>query len=186
MKIGTKSLLFGVHQFLWHPFTVLLAWVYLFGLPNWKELVCIFIHDWGYWGCEEMDGKWGCLHPRWAADKAMKWFGPQYYVLCLYHSRSYAERHKIKPSRLCWADKFSICFDPSWFYLLRARLSGEIIEYRSPKFKNDLPKNTPDKTWFKWLRYEFKKQVKEVGVIPKRMKKKYDLLYWLPESCRYL
>lgn len=26
MNVGTKSLLFGVHQFIWHPITVTLAW----------------------------------------------------------------------------------------------------------------------------------------------------------------
>lgn len=26
MRIGTKSILFGVHQFIWHPVTVYIAW----------------------------------------------------------------------------------------------------------------------------------------------------------------
>lgn len=129
MKTGTKSLLFGVHQFVWHPITVLLAWHHLCGLPNWKEFVCIIIHDWGYWGCENMDDKKGEEHPRWAADKTMKWFGPQYYCLCLYHSRHYAKRHNKQPSRLCWADKLSFLYDPKWFYLSRAWSSGELREY---------------------------------------------------------
>lgn len=57
MKTGTKSLLFGVHQFIWHPLTVLLAWIKLYGWPAWEELVCIIIHDWGYWGKSNMDGE---------------------------------------------------------------------------------------------------------------------------------
>lgn len=71
MTTGTKSLLFGVHQFLWHPLTVLLAWVYLYrSFPNPKELLCIFVHDWGYWGCPNMDGPEGERHPERAATHA--------------------------------------------------------------------------------------------------------------------
>ena len=105
MKTGTKSILFGVHQFFWHPFTVLIAWVYLYrSFPTWKELVCIVIHDWGYWFCDNMDDLKGETHPVWAAEKAMKWFGPQYYCLCLFHSRHYAKRYGMRPTKLCWAD----------------------------------------------------------------------------------
>jgi len=47
MKVGTKSLLWGVHQIFWHPLTVTLAWRELYKKwPSWKEFVCIFIHDW--------------------------------------------------------------------------------------------------------------------------------------------
>jgi hypothetical protein len=59
MKVGQRSLLYGVHQFLWHPITVLIAWWVLFGRPTWRELVCIIIHDWGYWNCPNMDGPEG-------------------------------------------------------------------------------------------------------------------------------
>jgi len=26
---------------------------------DWKEIICIFIHDWGYWFCADMDGEDG-------------------------------------------------------------------------------------------------------------------------------
>ena len=42
MKVGTKSLLFGVHQLLWHPLTVWLGWIKLYKKPpSFKEAVCI-------------------------------------------------------------------------------------------------------------------------------------------------
>lgn len=136
--VGTKSLLYGVHQFAWHPFTVRLAWVRLYKIsPNWKTCVCIVIHDWGYWGCNTMDGVGGREHPRWAARIAGKWFGQDYYHLCLWHSRYLAKKYNGVPSALCWADKYSMLSDPVWFYLIRARLSGEIEEYHKNAVARD-------------------------------------------------
>lgn len=160
MNTGTKSLLFGVHQIVWHPITVFLAWCELYGLPNWKELVCIVIHDWGYWGSPNMDGAEGEKHPEYAAKVASFWLDTNFekvfeterktgifltkeelkaleptewkwHYFCLLHSRHYAKRHHMIPSRLCWADKLSIKYDPWWFYLPRAWLSGELKEYRA-------------------------------------------------------
>ena len=170
MKVGTKSLLFGVHSFLWHPFTVLIAWIRLYGRPNWKELVCIFIHDWGYWGCPNMDGKEGENHPYKAANLVRKWFRQRkYYYLCLFHSRHLARRIEVrypghlgkvigygKPSRLCYADKLSIAYDPWWFYLLRAHLSGELAEYRRKAADAEcVPITASHKEWFLWIRAKF-------------------------------
>ena len=130
MRVGTKSLLFGVHQVLWHPVTVFIAWVWLYGAwPSWKELIAIVIHDWGYWGKPDMDGTEGETHPVWAADWMSRCFGPEMGDLCLLHSRHYCRQLGKAPSRLCWADKLSLSFEPRWFYLLRARRSGELLEY---------------------------------------------------------
>lgn len=64
-------------RFLWHPVTVLLAWWALYGRPTWRELVCIIIHDWGYWHCPNMDGPEGELHPEYGAQLAGRWLGPE-------------------------------------------------------------------------------------------------------------
>ncbi len=153
MKTGTKSLLFGVHQFLWHPLTVLLAWHKLYGWPNRKEFVCIVIHDWGYWFCENMDDDEGKLHPVWAAEKTYKLFGYEYCCLCLYHSRHLAKTFELVPSKLCWADKLSIKYEPWWFYLPRAWLSGELKEYREAADKSGfLTKDKTHREWFKWVK----------------------------------
>lgn len=153
MKTGTKSLLFGVHQFLWHPITVWLAWVRLYGeLPGWRECVCIVVHDWGYWGAPEMDGPVGIRHPFLGARIAGALFGKPYADLVLLHSASLAKRLGRKPSKLCGPDKFSMLHDPTAFYLMRARITGELREYR--KMANDhefCPLGAPDEVWHRKL-----------------------------------
>lgn len=179
MQVGTKSLLIGAHQFIWHPATVLAAWIELYGIPNWKELVCIIIHDWGYWGSPNMDGKEGSKHPMYAALIAAEYLDetkeltyidslgiPQsakipvetdpsklYYLLCLHHSRHYAHAMGCEPSKLCWADKLAVKYEPWWLYLPRVILSGEIHEYR--KLAHEYGECTLEKShveWFIWAR----------------------------------
>lgn len=159
MKIGTKSLLFGVHQFVWHPITVLLAWWKLYGRPSWREIICIVVHDWGYWGSPNMDGIEGEQHPERGALIVWNLFvDMSYYDLVLYHSRHYARQFDREPSRLCWADKLSILYDPWWFYIPRALLSGELYEYR--KLAADtgfIPLSATHREWFRWIKKRFKK-----------------------------
>lgn len=151
---GTKSLLFGVHQVFFHPLTVFLAWVWLYRkLPSWRESVCIVIHDWGYWGKSNMDGAEGESHPEAGARIAGYLFGPGYHDLCLFHSRHYARNVGKEPSRLCWADKMSILFDPWWLYLPRAWASGELHEYRQIADQTGfLPLSAGSRVWYRWLR----------------------------------
>lgn len=144
MRVGTKSILFGVHQFIWHPWTVTLAWKSLYGRwPNAWQLVAIFCHDLAYWGCNSIDGPDGTQHPLGGARltrKIVRLFAPeraeQAYELALYHSRFFAAQEGREPSALCWADKYSVWFDPWGAYLVRAHLSGEIREYikNAPKW----------------------------------------------------
>lgn len=151
--VGRRSLLFGVHQVIWHPFTVLLAWIKLYGLPSWRELVCIFIHDLGYWGCWDMDGPDGKDHPRFAAYLAYNWFGEKYAAECLLHSRHFARSMGSEPSRLCYADKLSIIFEPWWLYLPRAWLTGELHEYRLMAAKSGfVPLAASHREWFNWVK----------------------------------
>ena len=158
MKTGTKSLLFGVHQFIWHPVTVLIAWIWLYKrFPSWRELICMFVHDWGYWGKTNMDDEDGEKHPELGANIALKLFGDSndcyYYYLCLLHSRHYARKFGSTPSPLCWADKASIAFEPRWFYLLRARLSGELKEYRKiSAAAGFIPLTDSNREWFFWIK----------------------------------
>ncbi len=173
MKVGKKSLLFGVHQFIWHPITVLLAWRRLYGKPSWKELVCIIIHDWGYWFSPNMDGPEGERHPEFAAELARKWLGKEHFYLCLLHSRHYARSAGVQPSRLCWADKLSIKYEPWWFYLPRAWLSGELAEYRQVA-RNYFPTFLPHREWFDWVKSRLVKIGQEMStdaapyMIPKK------------------
>jgi len=146
MKIGTKSLLFGVHQFALHPLIIAAAWRRRYGFPWDPRLwLCFLAHDWGYWGKADMNGPEGETHVELGAKIAHwlldSWQGYQFFGLrvdrsqktwhdfCLFHSRHYAKRRGETPSRLCVADKLAITVGPGWLYLLLANLSGEIHEY---------------------------------------------------------
>jgi hypothetical protein len=170
MKIGTKSLLFGVHQFLLHPLFVFWGWVKLYGWPNWKEFVCIIIHDWGYWGCANMDGDEGEMHPEWASDIAYHLFDKKkipkdwivvrgsliarYSTLCLYHSRFLTRQRNGEPSRLCWADKLGSALYPIWLWVLLGTLTGEIKEYmEAMKHKERITETNPFE-YFKVYKYK--------------------------------
>jgi hypothetical protein len=164
MNVGTKSLLWGVHQFVWHPVTVVFAWKELYAsFPNWKELVCIVVHDWGYWGSPNMDGPEGEKHPErgaWLAyslcDYHDDFHEHTYFHLVLLHSRHYAKKLGIAPSKLCWADKLSVKYEPWWTYLPRARLSGELKEYRKlAADSGNIPLSAPDKEWYAWAKERF-------------------------------
>lgn len=169
MNVGTKSLLFGVHQFLWHPWTVARAWRFLHGRwPSRMEWVCIACHDIGYWGSPDMDGDIGQRHPergarlagrigyhyaRWCghspADAAF--FESYYHNFTIFHSRFYAKRAGAPVSELFMADKLSIAFEPRWWYLLRATLSGEIKEYLANAEKHlNLLNPMPKQEWHRW------------------------------------
>lgn len=64
IPVGTRSILFGAHCFLIHPWFVALAWYRLYGFPWDPRLwVAFFVHDLGYWGKPNMDGPEGKTHP---------------------------------------------------------------------------------------------------------------------------
>ena len=129
---GTLSILIGVHQFLWHPLLLLIAWSKLYGIPrDVRVYVAFIVHDLGYWGKAELDSPDGETHPELGARVMAHLFGADWGEFSLYHSRFYAKRHNAPFSRLCVADKYALALEPRWFYLLRARASGELEEYMS-------------------------------------------------------
>lgn len=154
MTTGTKSVLFGVHQFALHPMTVLAAWVWLYrSFPSWRELFCIVIHDLGYWGKANMDDAEGERHVEWAARVAGRLFGAEYRDLCLFHSRHYARTANREPSRLCWPDKLSVACEAWWTYLPRAWASGELHEYRqNAENYGGVPMTATHREWFAWVK----------------------------------
>jgi len=130
VRAGTKSILFGGHQFILHPPFVVVAWVKLYKrLPSVKELFCIVIHDLGYWGKINIDGGEGELHPLWAARIAGRVFGHEYFDFIAYHSRCLARRDGKTPSKLCLPDKMGVALMPTWLLVFLTSLSGEIKEY---------------------------------------------------------
>ncbi len=163
MKVGTKSILFGVHCFFIHPWIVAIAWWKLYGFPYDLRLwVAFFIHDLGYLGKPNMDGEEGERHPElgarimgWLFDKEAPSEKPLFsernnwdiwamvkhnyilrysehgfwYRFVYYHSRFLCKQNGHHYTPLCVADKLAIVIEPSWMYLPRAWLSGELHEY---------------------------------------------------------
>jgi hypothetical protein len=154
MKIGTKSLLFGAHQFILHPFLVFIGWCVLYGFPfDPRVWFCIVVHDWGYFGSPNMDGKEGEKHPYAGASIAGALFGRRWYDFCVGHSRHLAKSEGLEVSKLCYADKLGTCLMPPGIYLPLANLSGEIEEYRHMNAKAMLfPADKTDREWYAWVR----------------------------------
>lgn len=151
MTIGTKTVLFGAHQFLLHPWFVAWAWWELYGFPWDPRLwVAFFVHDLGYIGKPDLDGEEGEQHPVLGAkimhalfDRGRSrrdhlgyypliWLprSSYWYDFMLLHSRFFAKKLQRPYSRLCVADKLAISLTPSWLYLPLVNLTGEIALYR--------------------------------------------------------
>lgn len=132
--VGTRSILFGYHQFLLHPLFVLAAWRVLYKRwPSWPQLAAIATHDLGYWGSPNMDGAEGEAHPQRSAAWWRRRFGSFGNAVAdeiLGHSRFHAKAAGLPLSDLCWADKLATALYPAWLALLLYRLSGELDEYR--------------------------------------------------------
>lgn len=129
MKVGTRSVLFGVHCFFIHPVLLFIAWWKLYGFPFDPRLwIAFFVHDLGYIGKPNMDGPEGEQHP-YVGAKIMRIFGKKWYWFTLLHSRYLAKQLNREPSRLCVADKLVIAIEPSWLYLPRAIATGEIHDF---------------------------------------------------------
>jgi len=157
LSVGTKSLLFGVHQVFLHPIFVAIAWVKLYGFPWDPRLwVAFVVHDWGYHGCRNMDGMEGKAHPQTGGAMMRKLFGDAWGDLVLYHSRHYSKLMGKEPSKLCAPDKLASALYPAWLYLLLATLTGEIEEYMRPENCTVLTQRSgvpivDKRSWFKAL-----------------------------------
>lgn len=163
MKIGTKSLLFGCHQFVLHPAYTYVAWRKLYGsFPSFGETIAIIIHDWGYLGKSNLDGEEGERHPEWAHNVLIKLgifvrnnihfdFGVYIFEignLCLYHSRFYAKRNYEEPSKLCWADKYGTTLYGKYLWLFLATITGELKEYMTNDKYEIYYKGVDKDKWF--------------------------------------
>jgi hypothetical protein len=130
LPMGTKSLLFGAHQFILHPIFVAIAWTKLHGFPKDIRLWFAFVvHDWGYWGSPNMDGPEGQRHPELGA-RIMGWlFGPEWASFTSRHSRAYAKLENLPISDLCNADKLATVLVPFYLYVAMVWLTSEWEEY---------------------------------------------------------
>ena len=129
MRIGTRSLLFGLHQFFIHPLLVLFAFIKLYKrLPNLMEFVCIAIHDLGYFGQGGIDSQGGERHPYLGAHIARVLFGEEGWQFVIGHNDDTARWENIPRSPLFYADKYYYVLIPLWLHYLLGRLSGEYKE----------------------------------------------------------
>lgn len=174
MKVGTKSVLFGAHCFFIHPIFVFIAWCKLYGFPFDPRLwIAFFVHDLGYIGKPNMDGKEGEKHVDFGARLMGILFGEKWADFSRYHSRFYAKKYGVNPSKLCIADKLAICLEPSWMYLPRANWSGEIKEYMNiskeresngepmNKYESMKLSNKSQKQWHRSMKSYMKRWVEE-------------------------
>lgn len=130
MTVGTRSVLFGVHNIFVHPLFVGLAWWKLFGPPLDPRLwIAFLVHDVGYIGKSSVEGPIGETHVELGARIMQALFGTSWGDFCRRHSRYYARSRGLRISRLCVADKFAFVLTPAWLYLPLARASGELAEY---------------------------------------------------------
>lgn len=151
MNVGTKSILFGAHCFIIHPWFVAYSWWKLYGFPFDPRLwIAFFVHDLGYWGKPNMDGAEGETHPYLGA-KIMRIFGTKWYEFTLYHSRFLAKKNNAQYSKLCVADKLAIYMTPAWLYLPMVKATGEIKEYMKDAGKNsngELKNQNSESIWY--------------------------------------
>lgn len=145
MRVGTKSILFGVHHFILHPLLVWISWKLIYGKnPNIRETICIILHDIGYIFCKTMDGEDGERHPELGGKIANILFGKEFGDLVKFHSRSMALIYGESVSKLCLPDKLSFLLYPKYLYIFLGRMSGEIEEYKERMNLN----GTSDSEWY--------------------------------------
>jgi hypothetical protein len=168
IPIGARSVIAGAHAFWLHPFFVLAAWIELYGIPiDPRIYISIFLHDIGYVFCRDIDGTEGERHPELAARIMGRLFGKEWHDLCLYHSRHYAKMAGAKPSRLCFADKLSFCYQIKPLYLFMTMLTGELEEYLgNAKYWNkgeyvNADKQIPASVWYDDLVVWIKKYIEK-------------------------
>lgn len=129
MKLGTKSLLFGLHQFILHPLVMVVAFRRIFGrMPDTAELFSIIVHDWGYFGKDGIDINGGELHPYLGAKISRFLFGERGWNLCIGHNDGARQDEGLKRSVIFAADKYYYVLLPTLIHRTLATLSGEYKE----------------------------------------------------------
>lgn len=169
MKLGTKSLLFGVHQIFIHPLLVTIAWVLLYrSIPSWREMICICIHDWGYWGVADLKGEEGDKHPELGARIATRLLGKEWGDFILGHSSFYIVRNGVAESKLMKPDKYWHCFTPFLAYRLLSTLSGEFRYYRGMNHARQVGAGyETDAEWYRNLQGVCKAKIEGTYIVDK-------------------
>jgi hypothetical protein len=107
-----------------------LAWARLFGAPwDVRLWVAFAVHDLGYLGKNDVEGRDGETHVELGASIMGFFFGDSWANFVACHSRYWAKRMNRQVSALCIADKLAFVLTPAWLYLPMTRASGELAEY---------------------------------------------------------
>jgi hypothetical protein len=115
---GTKSILFGSHAII-HSFFVLMAWHILYKKwPKFWQIVCIFIHDIGYFGMNHISEKSNKGHSLLGAKIGKRLFGQKAFEFIVGHSRKDAEELNLPLSELEAPDDYSWVITPMWLLKL--------------------------------------------------------------------
>lgn len=129
MRIGTRSLIFGLHSFFVHPILMLAIFKKVVGRrADFVEIVCILIHDIGYFGKPNMDGVEGNLHPYAGAKLARFLFGDRGWRLCVGHNDEVREVEGLPRSVIYAVDKYFYVVIPVWLQKALGIMSGEYKE----------------------------------------------------------
>jgi hypothetical protein len=148
MTEGTKSYLFGCHQFLIHPLVVILAWKKLYKTyPKPWEIVCIFLHDVGHIGKQYLT-HYSEKKEHWklGAKIARQLFGFKGGVLVASHTSASG----IGRGRMFWADKYSWLIAPRRWLEWNDKLEGfngdrtldEFLAAAKENWENGCPNST--------------------------------------------
>lgn len=124
MKSGTVSVLFAEHSII-HSILVIIAWKKLYGkFPYLWEIVCILIHDIGYFGKPYLSTGNIDDHEILGAKIANKLFGKKGFELIYHH------RVRNQPVSLLEApDDYSWCLAPVWWLRLTWLLQRKRISH---------------------------------------------------------
>ncbi len=148
MTEGTRSYLYGCHQFFMHPLMVTLAWKRLYGrMPRPWQLGCILLHDIGHIGRDYLT-YYSEKRKHWilGARIAKKLFGEKGYALVASHTG----QSGFPRSELYYSDKYSWILSPIWWLRLNDKVE-KFGKHRSlhvwrnlmiENFKNDCPKGS--------------------------------------------
>jgi len=108
MTIGTRSILYGAHCAVLHPWFLALAWWKLYGFPwDVRLWTAFWVHDIGYFSKNDMDGASGETHVELGARIMGLLFGESWAAFTAAHSQYWAKRNGRQFSRLCVADKLA-------------------------------------------------------------------------------
>lgn len=115
MKEGTITVLFGNHSII-HSIYVIKAWKLLYGTyPKFWQIICIFIHDIGYFGMNYLSGECNNGHAELGSKLAKILFGQKGFNLVAGHTRSTAKKYDLPLSELEAPDDYSWIISPDWF-----------------------------------------------------------------------